>query len=458
MAFIRKIKKKDAVYLAEVESYREDGKVKQRVIRYLGKEVDGKPEKKVLLSSVKINSCKKFLDYYVLDFLAKELTIDKLLGEHHKYILLLVYTQLISRKSIYQLPEYVENTALLELLKIEKLVDKNLYKALDWLDELDFKDIEDAMLKIMLADKKERKALVLDVTDTYFNGKNAEWKKRKGKDGKVDKLIQIALAVTQDEGFPILHKMYEGNIGNTKVFSDLLKDIRLTDFDCIILDRGMISHELLIDLKLLNQEVITGLRTNNKIKKEFLDQIKREEIFRPSSGILLKNTHVFYQSFDYLEGKLIVIYNPEMENVKMEKLLKNPNSKSNENIKYFGYSLLYHSTKLSEKEVIKKYFDKDVVEKAYRELKTNINLNPVRKYRMNRVSAHVKICYLAYAILSLMQNKLKDIGITANKALDQIQSVHKVELESTENNIKWSKIVTLKNEQIKILKHLNCSV
>jgi hypothetical protein len=77
MAFIRKIKKKDAVYLAEVESYREDGKVKQRVIRYLGKEVDGKPEKKVLLSSVKINSSKKFLDFYVLDFLAKELTLDK---------------------------------------------------------------------------------------------------------------------------------------------------------------------------------------------------------------------------------------------------------------------------------------------------------------------------------------------------------------------------------------------
>ena len=131
MAFIRKIKKKDAVYLAEVESYREDGKVKQRVIRYLGKEVDGKPEKKVLLSSVKINSSKKFLDYYVLDFLAKELTLDKLLGEHHKYILLLAYTQIISRKSIYQLPDYVENTALLELLKIGKLVDKNLYKALD---------------------------------------------------------------------------------------------------------------------------------------------------------------------------------------------------------------------------------------------------------------------------------------------------------------------------------------
>lgn len=49
MSFIRRIKKKDAVYLAEVESYREDGKVKQRVIKYLGKEVDGKAEKNIPL-------------------------------------------------------------------------------------------------------------------------------------------------------------------------------------------------------------------------------------------------------------------------------------------------------------------------------------------------------------------------------------------------------------------------
>ena len=37
------------------------------------------------------------------------------------------------------------------------------------------------MLKIMLADKKERKALVLDVTDTYFYGKMQNGKKGKAK-------------------------------------------------------------------------------------------------------------------------------------------------------------------------------------------------------------------------------------------------------------------------------------
>ena len=52
MAFIRKIKTKSGIYLAEVEGYRKDGKVKQRVIKYLGKEIDGKPVKKVFADKI----------------------------------------------------------------------------------------------------------------------------------------------------------------------------------------------------------------------------------------------------------------------------------------------------------------------------------------------------------------------------------------------------------------------
>ena len=47
MAFIRKIKKGDAIYLARVESYREGGTVKQRFLEYIGKEVDGVAQHKV---------------------------------------------------------------------------------------------------------------------------------------------------------------------------------------------------------------------------------------------------------------------------------------------------------------------------------------------------------------------------------------------------------------------------
>src|SRR5690348_9137265 len=95
MSFIRKIKKKSGVYLAEVESYREDGKVKQRVIRYVGKEENLKAVNRVDPESVEVVAVKRYLDYNVLHQIALRLGLPGLLGEGAQRILLLVYTQLI---------------------------------------------------------------------------------------------------------------------------------------------------------------------------------------------------------------------------------------------------------------------------------------------------------------------------------------------------------------------------
>lgn len=458
MSFIRKIKKKDAVYLAEVESYREDGKVKQRFIRYVGKEENGSAVRRVSTDSIEISGVKQYLDYKVLHSIAEHLGLTKILGSKTNYILLLVYTQLITRKSLYKLPEYVEQTALKELLNLDKLIDKQLYEALDDLEDLNFEMIESRIFECLSQERKERRALVLDVTDTYFNGSSADWRARKGKDGKYDKLLQVAMAVTKEEGFPILHKVYEGNINNAKIFQDLIAESRLKRFDVIILDRGMISYESIEDLKSLNQKVITGLRLHATIKTRFISQINREEIFQPKYLIKLKNTQVYAMSFDYLGGTLIAVYNPELETVKREHAMRKPDNYDPEQARFMGYSLIFHTTEFSEADVVRTYYQKDIVEKAYRELKSTVNLHPIRKYRMSHIKAHVKICYMAYSILAYMQYKLKPQNISAVYALEQLQSVYQVHLKSDKDNFCWTKTVTLKNEQKKILKVLGCSV
>lgn len=458
MSFIRKIKKGNAIYLAKVESYREDGKVKQRVIRYIGKEEDGKPVRKILSEQIEVAAVKQFLDYHVLHEIAIKLGLPELLGTEAKYILLLVYTQIITRKSIYKLPEYIENTALKEILNLDKLIDKHLYNALDELEELNFSTIENQIFQALSSNRKERKAMVIDVTDTYFNGSQADWKSRKGKDGKYDKLIQIALAVTKEEGFPILHRMYEGNIGNTRIFQDILVDARLKKFDIIILDRGMICVEAIEDMKQLHQRVITGLKMHNTIKTNYISKIEREKIYQPEYLVKLKNTQVYAMEFDYLEGKLIAIYNPDIEITKRQHAMANKERYKPEDAKYMGYSLIFHTTTLAKQEVIKTYFEKDIVEKAYRELKSTASLHPIRKYRMDHIKAHVKICYLAYAILTYIQYKVKPLELSAPTALEKLQSAYKVMLEVKQENLKWDKTVTLKREQQQILKLLECSV
>lgn len=459
MAFIRKIRKGNSVYLAEVENHRVEGKVKQTVIRYLGTEVDGKACKKVFTSDIEVESVKQYLDYKILHQISERLQMPELLGKDMQRILLLVYTQIISRKSMYKLPEYVEHTALQEILGFEKLVDKDLYRSLDKIEEIDFVYLENALLQNLLSStlRKERKALVLDVTDTYFAGSQADWKSRRGKDGKYDKLIQIALAVTKDEGFPIMHRTYEGNISNIYIFKDMLSEVRLKKFDITVLDRGMICFETIGDLLKLQQKVITGIKMNDKINREYLSRIDREEIFQPNNRIKLRNTIVYAQEFDFMCGKLIAIYDPHKEAERRTVAMENKNYNP-QKAKYLGYSLLFHTTKLALSDVVRTYFEKDIVEKAYREIKSVINLNPLRKYRLEHINAHVKICYLAYVLLAYINFYAKKMELSANTVLEKMQSVYKVNLKSEKANLNWTKTVTLTKQQQKILALLNCSV
>ncbi|MCL4344632.1 MAG: hypothetical protein JRN26_06005 [Nitrososphaerota archaeon] len=75
MVFIRRIKKPSGIYLALVESRWENGKPRQHVIKYLGKEVEGKPVKKVTNSSIPVTEVRKHLDVEIIDKLASDLGI-----------------------------------------------------------------------------------------------------------------------------------------------------------------------------------------------------------------------------------------------------------------------------------------------------------------------------------------------------------------------------------------------
>ena len=80
MAFIRKKKVGKNVYLVKVESYRKEGKVKQRVIEYLGKEIDGKPVKKISADKIEVQSVKQSLDVLAIDKIAEKLNIKRTLN------------------------------------------------------------------------------------------------------------------------------------------------------------------------------------------------------------------------------------------------------------------------------------------------------------------------------------------------------------------------------------------
>ncbi len=448
MVFVRKIKKKSGIYLAEVKSYRENGKIKQKVLRYLGKEVNGKPARKINTADIVLHNVKRSLDVLAIDKLAEQLTIKSM---NNKYFLSLIYSQLLEKRSISKIEEWINYTEIPEVLAIEDLSTKKLFESLSEVSEGEFINISQNMHGIFRQIEEIKDAAVIDVTDTYFEGKNLDIKKRKGKDGKVRKLIQIGLATSFTNGFPIFHKQYQGNLSGVHILKDMSLEIKGMGMNSIIIDRGMMSLENLKMISSLELDLIAGLRKNKELINEFIFKIDKEEIYSLKNLVQLKNTKVFIKTYDYLEGKLIAVYNPSIELIK-----KNHDfEKGIDSSKDIGYSFIYHNTKYSSQEVVKKYYEKEIIERAFKQIKGILNLRPIRVWLKEHIESHIKICYLAYAILSFMNYKLKKMKTSAIEALQSLKYGYKVKLFDKKNNFEWDLIVPLNPKQKNILNALD---
>ncbi|MGC8497418.1 MAG: transposase [Thermoplasmata archaeon] len=443
MTFIRKIKKKSGTYLALVESKWENGKPRQHVIKYLGKEINGKPSKRVLTSNIKVKRVTRHLDVEIIDHIAGELGVKDLIP---KEILVLVYAQILERPSINRMEEWLNDTDILEILGIKNISTEQLYRAIEDLVDMNFEIIEEKIYNF-LKRYDTKKSFVIDITDTYFEGEKVEGEARKGKEGKVKKLIQIGLAITFDYGFPIFHKTYDGNISGKRIFRDMVTRLVSMGFEIIIMDRGFYTSKNIDEIEKLGKKMICGVVKEKSLWPVLLN-IKKEDIYRKENMVKLKNTTVYIKIISYKNGKLIIVYNPHLEVIRREHYYEH--SDNEEIASMLGYSLIYHNTGFDDKEVVKKYFEKDIIERAFKEMKGILNLWPVRVWLRSHIESHIKICYLGYAILAYLQYKIRDENISVIDALSKLSKGYRVELMDEEMEFKWETLVELNSIQEKI--------
>ncbi|MEW6681067.1 MAG: transposase [bacterium] len=458
MAFIRRIKKGKSEYLVKVENYREKGKVRQRVLKYLGKDIGGgKAEKRIYPSEIEVDFVKRYADGVVVDKIAKELKLLDCLGEYSKEILLLVYSHLIeSNLSINRIEEWIETTYLDSLLGIEKISTKRLYEGLTYLSSIDFSVMEDKIYEVLKAkqNKTEKESVILDVTDTYFNDGNDIFseKSRRGKDGKYKKLIQISLAINKTQGFPILHKIYEGNVSNIHILKDMIISLKMNGIkEFIVIDRGMSSRNNLEFLNELKVGIVAGLK-RTKLLEEIVDKIDREEIFSLKNWIKLVNTNVYAKEYPYMGNRVIVVYNPSLEVVKREMAYEHQKKETGKE-RYAGYSFIYTNEEMSKEEVVRLYFEKEIIERSFKQMKGVLSLRPIRVWLKEHIIGHIRICYLAYCILSLFNYYIKGLKVSAPKALEELKNSYIVNIKTKDSTFQSYRVV-LKNIHKTILDKL----
>ncbi len=442
MSFIRKIKKPSGTYLAEVESVWENGRTRQRVIRYIGKEVEGKPVRRISSASVRVTAVKKHLDIEIIHRIAGDLNLTGLRQE----ILMMVYSQLLDRPSINRMEEWLDHTDMLEILGVDTTSTSRLYDALEDLNSMNFSEIE-ASLSGMFSKIDDSDAVIIDITDTYFEGKSIEGEPRRGKEEKVKKLMQIALAVTEKKGFPLFHRTYGGNISGKRIFREMISILRERGYKATIMDRGFYSRRNIEDALKLKMTIICGVVKDAGFRKILLGMDK-DQIYRKENRIELKNTHIYATSMDFLSGTLIMVYNPQLEAVRREHYYEH--SGDEEIASLLGYSLIYHNTSLSDMEVVRKYYSKDTVERAFKQMKGVLSLRPVRVWLPSHVYGHIRVCYLSYAILTMLQHRIEKTGISSVDALELLSRGYRVHLKDSESGMDWSANVELSKKQEEI--------
>jgi len=443
MPFIRKIKKPSGTYLAEVENKWENGKVHQHVIKYLGKEIEGKPARKIQTQNITITTVKQHIDIEIIDHLANELGLKQHLPPQ---TLVLIYSQILERPSINKMEQWLNQTDILEILKLENITTTQLYHALEQLQDLDFSKIEKTIADTF-TNHETKHGLIIDVTDTYFEGKNIDEKPRRGKEGKVKKLVQVALAVSEKWGFPIFHQTFEGNISGRRLYREMLATLAGLGYSGVVVDRGMYTIRNIQDTTALGIELICGV-VREKNLDPLICSIDKVSLYRKENRVVLKNVDVYLTSLSYLGGRLIVVYNPFAEVVKRKRLYDEGGGEAEG--EFLGFSLIYHNTSFEDAWVVRKYFEKDVVERAFKSMKGVLALRPVRVWLRSHVLAHIKVCYAAYAIVSLLGFKISKLSLSAVDALDLLKTGYRVKLLDTKSKFEWEIIVELKSEQEKI--------
>jgi len=323
---------------------------------------------------------------------------------------------------------------------LEKLQFHHFYHALDFVAEYK-NEIESFLFdRVRNLFNCELDLVFWDTTSTYFEGSGPEElaKYDYSKDKRPDRLqIMIGLLMTK-EGIPVSHHIFPGNTGDVRTFKAAFSDLRRRfNVTRVIMvgDRGMVSKKVLQEISAAGLQYIVGVKMRRRPDIDRMlswnapytrvkENLKVKEVW--SNGI----------------SRYILCFNPEGaerdRNARREMIIKLKRKLDSGNIKgllgnkgyrqylkasknavtidhdairrearYDGKYMLKTNTDLPPDQVVLAYKELWRVERVFRELKPGLELRPIYHWTESRVRGHVMVCFLALVLESALIRYLK---------------------------------------------------
>ena len=157
-----------------------------------------------------------------------------------------------------------------------------------------------------------------DTTSIYFEGEGGETLGQRGhsKDSRPDLNQMVVGMVLDSEGNPLLTEMWPGNTTDVKslvpIVARLQQRFGVVNV-CIVADRGMISEETMAALEAQHWFYILGarLRSTTEVRDEVLSRAGRFEVVYPKSGIASDPSPLKVKEVMIDERRYIVCFNED---------------------------------------------------------------------------------------------------------------------------------------------------
>lgn len=309
--------------------------------------------------------------------------------------------------------------------------------------------------------------LFFDTTSTYFETEEETDLKRFGysKDKRSDlPQVVIGLAVTRS-GIPVKHWVFPGNTSDMDTIATVKKDLGAWKLNrCIMVhDRGMSSESNLTILQqggghyivgrkmrsgeaetdqalsqkgryaeiepgLFAKEAVVGNGEKRKrfiiaknIKEEERDKAKRAQMVESLQLKLdqLNSRKAPSHSKAVCELKAHALYGKYIKELS-DGRLKILQSRLDQESHYDGKYLIETSDDtLSIRDVVLGYKQLYDIERAFRTLKTELDLQPNYHSRDDRIRCHIFLCFMALTMVRIIENKTGNTWNTIRKEMDR---------------------------------------
>jgi len=343
----------------------------------------------------------------------------------------------------------------------------------------------------------ERETLAYDLTTVLFFGVSCPLAELGYNPDRIRRRqANIALIVSKRDRYPIMHFVFNGSRHSNSTVRNLISSLKKAPIEpgTLIWDRGNVSQKHVEGIVSSGWKLICGVPKTSKKAKELIIEtdvpIWPETLVRSSKAghiyaiktddslfdlddiaIIYCNRERAVRDADLRNEALAVIgddldelseigndWSEKKLHAKMKTIIGSWSNYVSSSVsrkgegKRIAWSYKKHELKkaqkadgkwllictdksLDEHQAVNMYLEKDFIEKVFRVLKSNEEIEPVRHRLEQRVRAYIFVCMLAYRLLAVLQWKLKvasrkeDSWESAHLFLQELSRVNKVEVK-----------------------------